>query len=1439
MNTSKDSNKRNVSIDERANRVGSDSADYDSCHILKDDKESRDETGGVTVRRGSIASTASEGRGTQRVKRVFTSTLSQWKQFQGSLGSLTNSLRRHYHQKISRGQSLKEDGEEQVSNSREVTQSQADDKHSREVCLAEKSLELCVDLEPSVEWKSSFKYALDKTEECDIVSVPASQEERVNIISKTEESKKLNDSDMNNEKDECRHSVRTLSSVVVSLSSCAVAGEELTKSNSSGSSSSDGGDASIQSFLSVIPKVPERKNSSASREKSDIMEGTNLEEIASGKEPVMMDLSEPSSFDTIEEDFDPGMKKTSESQKGALVNTGKDNTVTPQFNGRGQQSRKNSKQSRSSDSMEDEPRPKRLNVDLDKDYTKSTPICHSTPLSVNVQLDILNTRRLFCEGMLGSETTLRSSTEDITGERKCLEDENSDMASALHENTLEPLHDHEIFQRGIIDSFNIESATSDKDSIEIELGTCDNENIAVIENVDSNDCTSKRIIMDAHDETIVDAPDLGNAAPAVSSKCDVEGGGGVEGENAQLMLVSAASDSPVSQKASSSYQRVCQDDESASGVQDTEEAHIQDTAEAHILDTEEAHIQDTDKECSSSLDLKDYEETVVNEINVEEFLSESEKEKARNTELKLLNFEKTDDTENEEILGIAEEDGISENILDFPTMAGPKIVVTGAVGSALNSGIPPTIVLESGSVGSGGGASMEEINIAAHADALPSSSLSNLAPTQFGGAHPRPPTPKSPITVDEWVAALPHPSSIEDEGDVWAGCEQGLEDQGEDLLSLGDEAGFMAGSSSLCPASSSTTVGRNKTIDSRESPIDSHVSGAQNLESLTSAGAGNSSYVPDILGPLVLPQQQQHYREQVLSPTHKNRPVTLTDGKNVIQRQLSPKGGLENRRSQFASLKDKQTSFQSDLSGLSLQSRSSIDSLLEARQADPVDVLLNLGFGSQSQEGIARIPERFMKPSQVPGNNIDELIKSEDNFSDMMDSTEWMSGLDPQALRRSSVATVSPFISQLIESRRENRLRFMQKKNDLPSAPSPKPLTGASRFASVAKQLGMKSTVMNTFAATTNKLTVLNPENRRLLDLQGQKSPEVPRKRLIIGQSSFDLGRDGELLDVAGSVKEVVSESADSVTEEEKVDDYSSDGDDDDDLDDYRCSRHLSLRHKESVWSMASSATSVDSSEEELRDQRRRLQLILNRRPTPPETPGTPSSQGDPVDSPTFACSVTENERRRKLMRRLSLSKRVSTVSSGGSWELDEKIPEEDSEDVSNLQEQVIKESDAFISAISSSNCDILAQCSKAFCDNSDIPTVFNTNLTARTFTNDKALQTQPLQNIPNHSELGARLDTQRCHHSLPMAFVEPSSNLLMGKGERSYAEDEGKSRSQHRACSSLKRQECIDDVYSDNYPLSYRSTVMQQPSKLHMPHHIMKDLVSMIENPYLTISTF
>lgn len=200
------------------------------------------------------------------------------------------------------------------------------------------------------------------------------------------------------------------------------------------------------------------------------------------------------------------------------------------------------------------------------------------------------------------------------------------------------------------------------------------------------------------------------------------------------------------------------------------------------------------------------------------------------------------------------------------------------------------------------------------------------------------------------------------------------------------------------------------------------------------------------------------------------------------------------------------------------------------------------------------------------------------------------------------------------------------------------PPSGVSKFAAVAKSLALKNSVMQTLSSSAgrpNKLSVLNAENRRLLDLQGQKSPEVPRKRLIIGQSSFDLGRDGELIaneDEGMGISvdqeeddededEDEKDEGDGIGDKEEGDDNSEDGrermTEGDEQEEGSWRRHGLLQHKDSVWSMASSATSIDSSEEEIREQRHRLQLSLSRRPLQPDPATlTPTTPAESLDSP-------------------------------------------------------------------------------------------------------------------------------------------------------------------------------------------------------------------------------
>lgn len=140
-------------------------------------------------------------------------------------------------------------------------------------------------------------------------------------------------------------------------------------------------------------------------------------------------------------------------------------------------------------------------------------------------------------------------------------------------------------------------------------------------------------------------------------------------------------------------------------------------------------------------------------------------------------------------------------------------------------------------------------------------------------------------------------------------------------------------------------------------------------------------------------------------------------------------------------------------------------------------------------------------------------------------------------------------------------------------------------------------------------------------------SEQVPRKRLIIGQDSFDLDRDGQLMneDEEWDVSRHASPNpaADDSALEEKNEGEEGASEGGEVASDPGGWRAGTLTHKDSVWSMASSATSVDSNEEELRDQRRRLQLSLTRRApsTASDTQETPSTPAESVDSPLMVCT--------------------------------------------------------------------------------------------------------------------------------------------------------------------------------------------------------------------------
>uniref|UniRef100_A0A182MD20 ITPR-interacting domain-containing protein n=1 Tax=Anopheles culicifacies TaxID=139723 RepID=A0A182MD20_9DIPT len=93
---------------------------------------------------------------------------------------------------------------------------------------------------------------------------------------------------------------------------------------------------------------------------------------------------------------------------------------------------------------------------------------------------------------------------------------------------------------------------------------------------------------------------------------------------------------------------------------------------------------------------------------------------------------------------------------------------------------------------------------------------------------------------------------------------------------------------------------------------------------------------------------------------------------NLHQQQQQQQPSSSPRRRSTMLVKD--SSLQSDSSRCS-----SVESLLNARKPDPEKILLNLGFGPapHSTDVLAKIPKRFLKPSQVRGVDTEAFLRQQ------------------------------------------------------------------------------------------------------------------------------------------------------------------------------------------------------------------------------------------------------------------------------------------------------------------------------------------------------------------------------------------------------------------------------------------------------------------------------
>jgi hypothetical protein len=156
--------------------------------------------------------------------------------------------------------------------------------------------------------------------------------------------------------------------------------------------------------------------------------------------------------------------------------------------------------------------------------------------------------------------------------------------------------------------------------------------------------------------------------------------------------------------------------------------------------------------------------------------------------------------------------------------------------------------------------------------------------------------------------------------------------------------------------------------------------------------------------------------------------------------------------------------------------------------------------------------------------------------------------------------------------------------------------------------------------------SVLTPDNRRFLDNQGSKSPEVPRKRMIIGHRSYTFGCDGDLIEL------------DPVSPTSPTPDFTP--------------KPKPLLHKDSVLSTATSLslTSIDSDSDT--DDRSSIFGIQPRHNAVHEQPTNSTTKLSHFPSPNISPeSVAEKPIPQKVYPLYPISSKRMSSTSLSSWE--------------------------------------------------------------------------------------------------------------------------------------------------------------------------------------------
>ncbi|CAB4065560.1 unnamed protein product [Lepeophtheirus salmonis] len=192
-------------------------------------------------------------------------------------------------------------------------------------------------------------------------------------------------------------------------------------------------------------------------------------------------------------------------------------------------------------------------------------------------------------------------------------------------------------------------------------------------------------------------------------------------------------------------------------------------------------------------------------------------------------------------------------------------------------------------------------------------------------------------------------------------------------------------------------------------------------------------------------------------------------------------------------------------SDISIKTVSSVDSVLLARELNPTEMLMELGFGGPPTSMLARVPRRFLQDSEVKGISLRKFISMQDEVF------EYNGNMD-----NNSHATLDDHGSFNIKSKSEIVDSFFGASHQsINSAVMGNDIISSSQSSSysVMKPTSLKG--VQAFRAAAH--SVLSPANRQFLSVKKPKPTKT--KKLILGDETLTVSEDGDIENTSENIK--------------------------------------------------------------------------------------------------------------------------------------------------------------------------------------------------------------------------------------------------------------------------------------------------------------------------------